>query len=295
MSLTLEDDPSRRSHLGRRDLVLCDATVHGLVVFTDPLEPDPTRRRIARGGWEGGGGGGNRCCNPSALLPPLCFVRLDSGAPAAPREGPASGPFVCPPRSTSRVLPGGDQPGARKLKGIDIGTGASCIYPLLGNKVAGWSFLATETDVVSAEWAGVNVRSNGMQVQGIVCRVSGSRAGSPLQKWARGTVYHGPSVSFPPALPYHHPPTLDGSRRRGTSHGTLLRGRVSPRHAKKVDYVLRVLHDFSAGPDRHETPAPRAALGRAADIATAEKSIRQCPRQCGGESTGWDTAIGRRR
>lgn len=49
-------------------------------------------------------------------------------------------------------------------RGIDIGTGASCIYPLLGAKVAGWSFLATETDVTSAEWAGMNVRTNNLQV-----------------------------------------------------------------------------------------------------------------------------------
>lgn len=49
-------------------------------------------------------------------------------------------------------------------KGIDVGTGASCIYPLLGAKVAGWSFLATETDVISAEWAGMNVRANDLQV-----------------------------------------------------------------------------------------------------------------------------------
>ncbi|CAM9387291.1 unnamed protein product, partial [Scytosiphon promiscuus] len=52
-----------------------------------------------------------------------------------------------------------------RCRGVDIGTGASCIYPLLGAKVAGWSFLATEIDAVSAEWAEKNVRSNGLQDQ----------------------------------------------------------------------------------------------------------------------------------
>ncbi|CAN0230877.1 unnamed protein product, partial [Ectocarpus sp. 6 AP-2014] len=55
--------------------------------------------------------------------------------------------------------------GAKKpsRRGVDVGTGASCIYPLLGAKVAGWSFLATEIDPVSAEWAEKNVRSNDLQ------------------------------------------------------------------------------------------------------------------------------------
>lgn len=55
-------------------------------------------------------------------------------------------------------------PKGHSCRGVDIGTGASCIYPLLGAKVAGWSFLATEIDGVSAEWAEKNVRSNGLQV-----------------------------------------------------------------------------------------------------------------------------------
>ncbi|CAM9798620.1 unnamed protein product [Ectocarpus sp. 13 AM-2016] len=57
--------------------------------------------------------------------------------------------------------------GAKKpsRRGVDVGTGASCIYPLLGARVAGWSFLATEIDPVSAEWAEKNIRSNDLQEQ----------------------------------------------------------------------------------------------------------------------------------
>jgi len=40
------------------------------------------------------------------------------------------------------------------------GTGASCIYPLLGARLNGWSFLATEIDRVSAEYAAKNVKTN---------------------------------------------------------------------------------------------------------------------------------------
>lgn len=76
-------------------------------------------------------------------------------------------------------------------RGVDIGTGASCIYPLLGATVAGWSFLATEIDPVSAEWAEKNVRSNDLQVRrglgeiesggsfvcGVVCRLPQDKSG----------------------------------------------------------------------------------------------------------------------
>mmetsp|Transcript_39632 Transcript_39632/g.64253 ORF Transcript_39632/g.64253 Transcript_39632/m.64253 type:complete len:126 (+) Transcript_39632:100-477(+) len=30
------------------------------------------------------------------------------------------------------------------VQGVDIGAGYSCIYPLLGTKIAGWSFLGTD-------------------------------------------------------------------------------------------------------------------------------------------------------
>eukprot|EP00635_Sarcinochrysidales_sp_CCMP3193_P007748 CAMPEP_0118913562 /NCGR_PEP_ID=MMETSP1166-20130328/14318_1 /TAXON_ID=1104430 /ORGANISM="Chrysoreinhardia sp, Strain CCMP3193" /LENGTH=434 /DNA_ID=CAMNT_0006853125 /DNA_START=1 /DNA_END=1305 /DNA_ORIENTATION=+ len=34
----------------------------------------------------------------------------------------------------------------RPLRGLDVGAGASCVYPLLGAKCYGWSFVATESD-----------------------------------------------------------------------------------------------------------------------------------------------------
>ncbi|KAK0130865.1 U6 small nuclear RNA (adenine-(43)-N(6))-methyltransferase [Merluccius polli] len=42
-------------------------------------------------------------------------------------------------------------------KGIDIGTGASCIYPLLGATMNGWYFLATEVDDICFDYATKNV------------------------------------------------------------------------------------------------------------------------------------------
>jgi len=47
-----------------------------------------------------------------------------------------------------------------RVLGVDIGTGASCIYPLLGVAHLGWQFIATEVDATSTSWARHNVDLN---------------------------------------------------------------------------------------------------------------------------------------
>ncbi|XJO77788.1 hypothetical protein BDV3_002324 [Batrachochytrium dendrobatidis] len=50
------------------------------------------------------------------------------------------------------------------VRGIDIGTGASCIYPLLGcSRNPKWSFLALEIDERSIDFATQNVNRNSLQ------------------------------------------------------------------------------------------------------------------------------------
>ncbi|OHF03032.1 hypothetical protein CORC01_01790 [Colletotrichum orchidophilum] len=53
----------------------------------------------------------------------------------------------------------------RKILGLDIGTGASCIYPLLGCTQRKWSFFATDIDPKSLEFAKKNVELNNLQSQ----------------------------------------------------------------------------------------------------------------------------------
>ncbi|CEI91457.1 hypothetical protein RMCBS344292_05745 [Rhizopus microsporus] len=51
-----------------------------------------------------------------------------------------------------------------KIRGIDIGVGASCIYPLLGcARNPHWTFLGTDINHRSIEWAQENVRKNGLE------------------------------------------------------------------------------------------------------------------------------------
>jgi 23S rRNA (adenine1618-N6)-methyltransferase len=44
------------------------------------------------------------------------------------------------------IVPNGDN-----VQGLDIGVGANCIYPILGNQVYGWSFVGTDTDETAIE------------------------------------------------------------------------------------------------------------------------------------------------
>lgn len=48
----------------------------------------------------------------------------------------------------------GDATDATSVRIVDVGTGASLIYPLLGSSAFGWSFVGTEIDPSSVEHAG---------------------------------------------------------------------------------------------------------------------------------------------
>lgn len=43
------------------------------------------------------------------------------------------------------------------------GCGASCVYPLVGSKKNGWTFLASEADSMNYEFAKRNVEKNSQQ------------------------------------------------------------------------------------------------------------------------------------
>ncbi|MES2515771.1 MAG: 23S rRNA (adenine(1618)-N(6))-methyltransferase RlmF [Bacteroidota bacterium] len=60
-------------------------------------------------------------------------------------------------------------PKGKSVTVFDIGTGANCIYPLLGHKEYGWSFIASETDALAMKVAKQIVESNDLS-QVIDCR-----------------------------------------------------------------------------------------------------------------------------
>ena len=48
---------------------------------------------------------------------------------------------------------GGNIPMGKKVKGLDIGTGANAIYPIIGSQQYGWRFVGTDIDEVSVKSA----------------------------------------------------------------------------------------------------------------------------------------------
>lgn len=78
---------------------------------------------------------------------------------------------LCPPipgrsdylHCLADLLSGGDDahiPRGPDVVILDIGTGASCIYPIVGASEYGWRFVATETDLAAHRWARQIVRIN---------------------------------------------------------------------------------------------------------------------------------------
>ncbi|MFT6928360.1 MAG: 23S rRNA (adenine1618-N6)-methyltransferase, partial [Psychromonas sp.] len=48
----------------------------------------------------------------------------------------------------------------KQIKVLDIGTGANCIYPILGSQSYGWSFVGTDIDPLSVKMANLIIKSN---------------------------------------------------------------------------------------------------------------------------------------
>jgi 23S rRNA (adenine1618-N6)-methyltransferase len=57
------------------------------------------------------------------------------------------------------------------IKVLDIGTGASCIYPILGQRVYNWSFVATDIDPVSIKVAQQIIKADKTLNKSISCRL----------------------------------------------------------------------------------------------------------------------------
>lgn len=55
--------------------------------------------------------------------------------------------------------------GEKNVRILDIGTGASCVYPLLGASVYDWKFVGTDIDKKSLKFAEKNVLENGLETQ----------------------------------------------------------------------------------------------------------------------------------
>ena len=51
-------------------------------------------------------------------------------------------------------------PRGKSVRGLDIGVGANCVYPVIGNRVYGWQFVGADIDPISIKSAKFIVESN---------------------------------------------------------------------------------------------------------------------------------------
>lgn len=65
----------------------------------------------------------------------------------------------------------GEIPTGEKIKGLDIGTGASCIYPIIGVTEYDWNFIASDIDESSIESSKNIVSSNSNLAGKIECKL----------------------------------------------------------------------------------------------------------------------------
>jgi 23S rRNA (adenine1618-N6)-methyltransferase len=142
--------------------------------------------------------------------------------------------YLCPPvpgRSdylhylADLLAPGGAAtiPRGPSVRVLDIGTGANCIYPLIGASEYGWRFVGTEIDPVAVRWAQKTVAMNPTVANLIECRVQPS----PVDSF-RGVMQSGECFDLSMCNPPFHASAADaaaGTRRKQRNLG--LSGRRS--------------------------------------------------------------------
>ena len=72
--------------------------------------------------------------------------------------------------SQSAGIQGQGVPQGAKIKCLDIGVGANCVYPIIGNREYGWKFVGSDIDPVSIESANRIIEMNPALQGQIACR-----------------------------------------------------------------------------------------------------------------------------
>jgi 23S rRNA (adenine1618-N6)-methyltransferase len=135
--------------------------------------------------------------------------------------------YLCPPipgRSDYlhylADLPGIGEAAAegRRIAVLDIGTGANCIYPLIGAREYGWHFVGTDVDPVAVQWAKELVAANGaaglievrLQRSPLACFTGVTRAGETFDLSMCNPPFHASAAA-----------AAEGNRRKRRNLGTL--------------------------------------------------------------------------
>lgn len=93
----------------------------------------------------------------------------------------------------------GKVPVGAKIQGLDIGTGANCIYPLVGSQSYGWQFVASDIDSISIATAEELCKANRCLKGKIKCRIQNDE-----NKVFQGIIYSNDRFDFTLCNPPFH-------------------------------------------------------------------------------------------
>lgn len=84
----------------------------------------------------------------------------------------------------------GKIPKGKQVHCLDVGVGANCIYPILGNRVYGWSFIGADVNPASLEIAQLNINRTTALKKAIVLRRQPNLEHIFKGIWAKGERLH---------------------------------------------------------------------------------------------------------
>jgi 23S rRNA (adenine1618-N6)-methyltransferase len=109
--------------------------------------------------------------------------------------------------SNDNVVPKG-----KFIKGLDIGVGANCIYPIIGHQEYGWSFLGSDVDLGAIKAAKAIILANPQLVNAVSCRQQSNK-----QHIFKGLIKPGEIYDFSMCNPPFHASAAEaqsGSQRK---------------------------------------------------------------------------------
>lgn len=107
---------------------------------------------------------------------------------------------------------GGIIPKGKHIKGLDIGVGANCIYPIIGHQEYGWSFVGSELDPIAIKSAKAIISVNPQLKDELSCRQQHNK-----QHIFKGIVKPGERFDFSMCNPPFHASAAEaqsGTRRK---------------------------------------------------------------------------------
>ncbi|MFT5807873.1 MAG: 23S rRNA (adenine1618-N6)-methyltransferase [Moritella dasanensis] len=125
----------------------------------------------------------------------------------------------------------GEVPTGKRVKALDIGTGANCIYPILGHRSYGWGFVGTDVDKVAAKTANVIVQANpglNKAIKIVLKKTPGSMF--------KGVIKHGDRYSVTVCNPPFHASMEAAAAGTERKIINLHKGKAAPTNTTKLNF-----------------------------------------------------------